>query len=104
MLKDTGRYRELASWCRGFKKQWRKLEKTPIEYITDAYRPNVRTCVCTCPAFSVNRFLLCKHLVQKVATTFGQNRARKNIFLMVEVGITLSCRLNAMPRTSSLKE
>ncbi|KAG6847469.1 hypothetical protein H0H93_007956 [Arthromyces matolae] len=40
-LVETGRYRELPSWRKGFKKIWRKLEKTSItEPMNDAYRPD----------------------------------------------------------------
>lgn len=67
VLVDTGRYRELASWRKDFKRQWRKLEQTPITLpLNEAYRPNVPKWTCTCPAFVVSRFLICKHLVQKV--------------------------------------
>lgn len=67
LLTETGRYRELSSWRKGFKKQWRKLEKTPITLpLNDAYKPDVKRWVCTCPAFVVSRFLICKHLVQSM--------------------------------------
>jgi hypothetical protein len=67
LLKESARYRELSSWRKGFKKIWRKLEETPITIpINDAYRPKVNEWVCTCPAFAVSRFLVCKHLVQRV--------------------------------------
>jgi len=37
LLTETARYREL-SWRKGFKKIWRKLEKTPITMLlNDAY-------------------------------------------------------------------
>ena len=41
--------------------------------INDAYEPKVEEWVCTCPAFTISRFLVCKHLVQrmhKVPLTF----------------------------------
>lgn len=64
---DTGRYRELSSWRRDFKKEWRALEKRQITLpINDAYRPNTEKWTCTCPAFVVSRFLICKHLIQNV--------------------------------------
>ncbi|KAJ3535176.1 hypothetical protein NMY22_g6606 [Coprinellus aureogranulatus] len=67
LLVDTGRYREPASWRKDFKRRWRKLEKQPITLpLNEAYRPNTRTWTCTCPSFFVNRFLICKHLVQQV--------------------------------------
>jgi len=34
--------------------------------INEAYRPDVKRWVCICPAMVLNRFLLCKHLVQAV--------------------------------------
>ena len=34
--------------------------------INDAYRPKVNEWVCTCPAFAVSRFLVCKHLIQRM--------------------------------------
>ncbi|KAF8232927.1 hypothetical protein L208DRAFT_1360691 [Tricholoma matsutake] len=67
LLTDTGRYRELPSWRKQFKRNWKKLLKTPITMpINEAYRPDVKRWVCTCPAMVLNRFLLCKHLVQAV--------------------------------------
>ena len=67
LLTETGRYRELPSWRKGFKKAWRKLEKTPITMpINDAYRPDAKKMVCTCPYLATSCFLLCKHLVQAV--------------------------------------
>jgi len=74
LLTEGARYRELSSWRKGFKKAWRKLEKTPITIpINDAYQPKVEEWVCTCPAFAISCFLVCKHLVQrmhKVPPTF----------------------------------
>ncbi|KIK05393.1 hypothetical protein K443DRAFT_3879 [Laccaria amethystina LaAM-08-1] len=67
LLTETGRYRELPSWRKGFKREWRKLEKTPITMpINDAYRPDAKKMVCTCPYLATSRFLICKHLVQSV--------------------------------------
>jgi hypothetical protein len=67
LLKEQARYRELSSWRKGFKKTWRKLEKTPITLpLNDAYRPNVKKWICTCPAFAISRFLVCKHLIQRM--------------------------------------
>ncbi|KAF9033847.1 hypothetical protein BJ165DRAFT_1356948, partial [Panaeolus papilionaceus] len=41
LLTETGRYRELPSWRKNFKKTWKKLMNTPITMpINDAYRPN----------------------------------------------------------------
>jgi hypothetical protein len=67
MMSDTGRYRELPSWRKEFKRIWKKLAMTPIELpINDKYRPNSHRWVCTCPSFVRSRFLVCKHLVQSV--------------------------------------
>ncbi|KAF5311025.1 hypothetical protein D9619_008106 [Psilocybe cf. subviscida] len=68
LLTPNGRYRELGSWRKAFKKTWRKLEtrETTLPANLDAYRPNTQKWVCTCPAFVTSRFLLCKHLVQLV--------------------------------------
>jgi hypothetical protein len=66
-MSNTGRYRELPSWRKEFKRTWKKLAKTPIELpINDKYRPDSRRWVCTCPNFVRSRFLVCKHLVQSV--------------------------------------
>jgi len=79
LLKETARYRELSSWRKGFKKAWRKLEKTPITLpLNDAYKPEVAKWICTCPSFVVSRFLLCKHLVQ------GMRRVPPIFFLEAE--------------------
>ncbi|KAJ7847917.1 hypothetical protein B0H14DRAFT_3086172 [Mycena olivaceomarginata] len=48
MMVDTGRHRELPSWRKDFKSEWKRCRHTPI----------------TLP-FN-DRFLLCKHLVQAV--------------------------------------
>ncbi|TFK58243.1 hypothetical protein BDN72DRAFT_906929 [Pluteus cervinus] len=66
LLAQTRRYREL-SWRKEFKKEWRKLQKREITMpINDAYKLNAEKWNCTCPAFVVSRFLLCKHLVQLI--------------------------------------
>lgn len=67
LLTETGRYRELSCWRKGFKKIWQKLEKTPITIpLNDAYKTNVQKWICTCPSFAVSRFLVCKHLIQSI--------------------------------------
>jgi hypothetical protein len=64
---DTGRYRELPSWRKAFKRQWKKLAKAPINgVINPKYRPDSQKWVCTCPYFVTSRFLICKHLVQSI--------------------------------------
>ena len=48
LLTETGRFRELPSWRKGFKREWWKLEKKPITMpINDAYRPDAKKMVCT---------------------------------------------------------
>ncbi|KAF7354458.1 SWIM-type domain-containing protein [Mycena venus] len=43
LLTDTGRYRELPSWRKNFKKVWRKLEKTPITLpVNPAYKTDAK--------------------------------------------------------------
>jgi len=67
MLHNIGRYRELPSWRKQFKREWKKVAKTLIPTPTNPkYRPNPHKWVCTCPQFHKSRFLLCKHLVQSV--------------------------------------
>jgi hypothetical protein len=34
--------------------------------LNDAYRPDAKKWLCTCPFFVTSRFLICKHLVQRV--------------------------------------
>lgn len=65
LLTDTGRYRELPSWRKDFKRAWRRLEKTPITLpVNPAYKTDAKKMICTCPSLPVSRFLLCKHVVQ----------------------------------------
>ena len=67
LTNNKGRYRELPSWRKAFKCEWKKCAKTPITLpLNDKYRPDVRRWVCTCPYFATSRFLLCKHLIQSV--------------------------------------
>ncbi|KAJ7101717.1 hypothetical protein C8R44DRAFT_887916 [Mycena epipterygia] len=65
LLTDTGRYRELPSWRKDFKRMWRELEKRPITLpVNPAYKTDVKRGLCTCPSLPTSRFLLCKHVVQ----------------------------------------
>jgi len=67
MLNNVGRYRELPSWRKQFKRDWKKVAKTLITTpLNPKYRPNPHKWVCTCPQFHKSRFLICKHLVQSV--------------------------------------
>lgn len=66
-LNDIGRYREVASWRKAYKKEWRRCEQAEVNTpINPKYRPDPRRWVCTCPYFVTSRFLLCKHLVHSV--------------------------------------
>lgn len=67
IFQPISRYRELPSWRKAFKKQWRKDQYTPITLpLNEKYSPDAHRWVCTCPQFAKSRFLLCKHLVQAV--------------------------------------
>ncbi|PVF90972.1 hypothetical protein CPB86DRAFT_676043, partial [Serendipita vermifera] len=66
-LTYTGRHRKRATWRKEFKRQW-KLCATQSVHNPDKleYNPRPYLWVCSCPAFIKSRFLICKHLVQKV--------------------------------------
>ncbi|KAJ7222179.1 hypothetical protein GGX14DRAFT_352938 [Mycena pura] len=67
LLTDTGRYRELPTWRKDFKRAWRRAEKTPITLpVNPAYQTNAKKGLCTCPSMPTSRFLICKHYVQGV--------------------------------------
>ena len=67
LLHNTGRFRELPSWRKAFKREWRKLMNTPVDTpINPKYRPDSLKWVCTCPYFITSRFLTCKHLIQAI--------------------------------------
>ncbi|EGN98063.1 hypothetical protein SERLA73DRAFT_123461 [Serpula lacrymans var. lacrymans S7.3] len=67
MTRFQCQYRELASWRKVFKRDWKQAATSPITMpLNNKYRLNTLTWVCTCPHFSTSRFLLCKHLVQDV--------------------------------------
>ncbi|KAF7329636.1 SWIM-type domain-containing protein [Mycena kentingensis (nom. inval.)] len=58
---------ELPSWRKTFRSIWRALEnREESDRVYDAYRPDVKRWVCSCPAFVTSRFLVCKHLVLSV--------------------------------------
>ncbi|KAL0578321.1 hypothetical protein V5O48_003668 [Marasmius crinis-equi] len=64
---DDGRWTHRASWRKDFKREWQQCRKAEIpQPINSKYRPDSCHWVCTCPAFVLSRFLLCKHLVQSV--------------------------------------
>ena len=67
MLDTKGRYRDLPSWYKAFKCEWKRCAATPITApLNPKYRPDPWRWVCTCPSFSTSQFLICKHLVQSV--------------------------------------
>src|ERR1700720_1640901 len=67
LLNNTRRYHELPSWRKTFKREWKKLAKTPIEMpIKPKYQLDIVQWVCTCPYFVTSCFLVCKHLVQSL--------------------------------------
>ncbi|KAF9021704.1 hypothetical protein BDZ89DRAFT_1163620 [Hymenopellis radicata] len=67
LINPIGRYRELASWRKAFKKEWRRCETTPLTLpMNEKYQPDTEKWVCTCPYLHGSRFLVCKHLVQAV--------------------------------------
>lgn len=63
-----GRARDPASWRTQFQHDWKALEtRTASEHDSfryEKYNPKPLLWVCSCPAFSQSRFLICKHLVQ----------------------------------------
>ncbi|EDR07054.1 uncharacterized protein LACBIDRAFT_299387 [Laccaria bicolor S238N-H82] len=66
MLNDIGRFRELPSWRKDFKADWKKAMKKSVQEVLmkEKYCPDTERFVCTCPQFVISRFLICKHLVQ----------------------------------------
>ena len=68
ILCPVARYRELHSWRKPFKAEWKRCSRaeTTLPSNRDRYRPDPTRWVCTCPHFAKSRFLICKHLVQSV--------------------------------------
>lgn len=64
----TGRARDVLTWRKNFKREWRKLEKRetspPDAFPYLKYSPNTKDWTCACPAFVRSHFLVCKHLVR----------------------------------------
>ncbi|KIM76281.1 hypothetical protein PILCRDRAFT_98766 [Piloderma croceum F 1598] len=57
-MHNTGRFCELPSWRKAFKREWKKLANTPMETpINPKYRPDSLKWVCTCPYFVTSQFL-----------------------------------------------
>ena len=55
-----------ASWRNDFLKEWEELASRSKEVELSRlsfYHTNPVDCVCSCPAFLYNRFMLCKHLL-----------------------------------------
>ncbi|KAJ7621731.1 hypothetical protein DFH06DRAFT_1273581 [Mycena polygramma] len=49
LLTDTGRYRELPCWRKDFKRDWKKLARTPITLpVNPAYQTDTKKMICTC--------------------------------------------------------
>jgi hypothetical protein len=100
LLVDTGRYRELTSRRKDFKKQWRELETKETSFpINDAYRPNLNEWKCTCPSLSISRFLIYSHLVQMVRRVppvffLEAKRARTIPFCLSLRSHPTNCRVN----------
>jgi hypothetical protein len=68
ILEPSGRARDRADWRDELKREWRLCEEKetspPDEFPYLKYAPNPRTWTCSCPAFLISRFLICKHLIQ----------------------------------------
>ncbi|KAH8918633.1 hypothetical protein BT69DRAFT_1381236 [Atractiella rhizophila] len=62
-LKSKNRAQYNPPWRKNFKKTWIELSKRKIPSSTAA-SPNPTKMTCTCPSILLNRFRLCKHLVQ----------------------------------------
>ncbi|KAJ7221329.1 hypothetical protein GGX14DRAFT_353383, partial [Mycena pura] len=61
------RLEDLPSWRKMFMHQWRAMETHSMALlarISHTYRPSTTDWVCSCPAFHLSRFLICKHLIQ----------------------------------------
>ncbi|KAJ7576556.1 hypothetical protein C8J56DRAFT_1061832 [Mycena floridula] len=73
-LKWNGRPQALASWQAAFLKDWKakgraeKLAQIEEEKLRPQgkYHTNHEAWTCSCPAYLISRFLLCKHLVRAV--------------------------------------
>lgn len=64
LLTSNERYSELCSWRKEFKKTWKSLETREITVpLNDAYRPDAKKWICTCPFFVTSRFLMCKRVL-----------------------------------------
>jgi hypothetical protein len=77
ILEPSGRARDRAGWRDEFKREWRLCEtketSDPDDFPYIRYAPDPRSWTCSCPAFLISRFLICKHLiqlVQRVPATF----------------------------------
>lgn len=63
----TGRHRQRATWRKDFQKEWKRCAAAEISDPKNAsYNPRPYHWVCGCPSFVKSRFLICKHLIQKV--------------------------------------
>jgi len=58
--------RNFPSWWQNFKKDWNKAINKNIEPgMDERYHIDAINWICSCPAYSQSRYLLCKHLVAK---------------------------------------
>ncbi|CAB5356877.1 unnamed protein product [Rhizophagus irregularis] len=58
--------RNFPAWWQNFKKDWNKAVNTNIEPgMDERYHIDAINWICSCPAYSQSRYLLCKHLVAK---------------------------------------
>ena len=57
--------RETLDWKKSIKSEWKKLAQRQLEIDdnTNRYNTSVEYWVCGCPYFLINRFMVCKHLV-----------------------------------------
>ena len=74
--------REKVSWRKDFKKHWKDLLKKEVS--GELYYTNADQWICSCPAFLMDRFFLCKHLVKSVnniiTAEFFDNVQRQGIY------------------------
>jgi len=54
--------REKADWRKAFKREWKKLL---IQTLNNIYLTDINNWIYRCPAFFINRFFICKHLIQE---------------------------------------
>lgn len=70
-LDQETRFRGLTPWRKEFKAEWRKLEIAQGQ--NSEYDTSPTDWTCSCPAFLMSRFLVCKHLVKSVHRIDGSS-------------------------------